>query len=62
MNLSRSFLEVLLRNVSPTFYLYHFATSTTNQQHLFPLQGTFSKKDAEEMKEMLMNDAEKEPA
>jgi len=28
----------------------------------FPLQGTFSKNDAEEMKEMLMNDAEKGPA
>ena len=62
MNLSRSFLEVLLRNLSPTFYLYHFTTSTTNQRHLLPLQGTFSKKDAEEMKEKLMDDAEKESA
>lgn len=28
----------------------------------FPLQGTFSKNDAEEMKEKLMDDAEKESA
>ena len=62
MNLSRSFLEVLLRNLSPTFYLYHFTTVQRTNNISFPLQGTFSKNDAEEMKEKLMDDAEKESA
>lgn len=65
MNLSRGVLEALLRNLK--FYIRYQVLNISLQVQWsnnisFPLQGILSKKDAEEIKEMSMDDAEKESA